>query len=57
MTFPGDAITQYHNITNSKEETNFYQVLIDTLDETDTEKISLKTQNTTDTDQTQKHKG
>jgi len=35
MTFPGDAINQYHNITNSKEESDFYQVLCDILDETD----------------------
>ena len=47
MTFPGDAITQYQQITHSTE-TNFYQVLCDALDET---------QNTIDTHQTQKHKG
>jgi len=48
MTFPGDTITQYQQLSPPMEETNFYQVLCDTLDET---------QNTTDTDQTQKHKG
>jgi len=35
MTFPGDAIIQYQQITHSREETNFYQVLCDALDETD----------------------